>query len=391
MESATTLSHQVGLSEACWSLGVPRSSYYRAQKPKAKPMPRSKPKRALSDRQKIAVRDVLNSDRFCDRSPRQVYATLLDEGSYLCHWRTMYRVLADYDEVRERRNVLRHPLYEKPELLATAPNELWSWDITKLRGSEKWTCYHLYVLLDVYSRYVVGWMVAPKESSLLAKELIETSCRRQGIDRDGLILHSDRGPSMTSKTVAQLLVDLGVEKSHSRPHVSNDNPYSEAQFKTMKYRGDYPKRFGSIEDARSWARRFFRWYNQEHHHTGLGLLPPAVVHYGRAEDVLAARQRVLSRAYDLHPERFVRGLPQVPSLPEAVWINKPKEATEAVAMSESVADHKKNPLPNLSLSLGCGYVVKPDGDGVSASGSTSPVCPHIHDREEVRSAGAVPH
>ena len=194
----------------------------------------------------------------------------------------------------------------------------------KLRGAQKWTYYYVYVLLDVFSRYVVGWMIAPRESSVLAKELIQTSSQRQGIDQDGLVLHSDRGPSMTSKTVAQLLVDLGVEKSHSRPHVSNDNPYSEAQFKTMKYRGDYPDRFGSIEDARSWARGFFPWYNQEHHHTGLALMPPSVVHYGQAEAVRQARGEVLSVAYQAHPERFVRGLPQVPQVPDAVWINKPE-------------------------------------------------------------------
>ena len=324
MEAATTLSQYVGLSQACQGLGVPRSSYYRAQQPRPEPTMRPKPKRALSDAEKIELRDLLNSDRFCDRSPRQVYATLLDEGRYVCHWRTMYRVLAEEHEVRERRNVLRHPQYKKPELLARGPNELWSWDITKLRGSEKWTYYYLYVLLDVFSRYVVGWMIARCESSVLAKELIQTSCQRQGIDRDQLVIHSDRGPSMTSKTVAQLLVDLGVEKSHSRPYVSNDNPYSEAHFKTMKYRGDYPDRFGSIEDARQWARRFFPWYNEEHHHTALALMPPSVVHYGQADEVRRARGQVLSLAYQAHPERFVRGLPEVAQVPDAVWINKPE-------------------------------------------------------------------
>lgn len=237
----------------------------------------------------------------------------------------MYRILAAHDEVRERRNQLRHPAYKKPELLATGPNELWSWDITKLRGPEKGSYYYLYVMMDVYSRYVVGWLLARKEQATLAKELIETSCERQGIDPDELVIHADRGPSMTSKTVAQLLVDLGVEQSHSRPHVSNDNPYSEAQFKTMKYRPDYPDRFGSIEDARAWARRFFSWYNEEHHHTALALMPPSVVHYGQGETVRAARGAVLKQAYAEHPGRFVRGVPTVPSLPEAVWINKPKE------------------------------------------------------------------
>jgi putative transposase len=322
----------MGAEPACRQLGVPRSSYYRSKRPKpepagAKPLP-NKPARALSEPERSEVRLLLNSDRFCDASPRQVYATLLDEGRYVCHWRTMYRILGEHDEIRERRNQLRHPRYKKPELLARGPNELWSWDITKLRGPQKWTYYYLYVIMDVYSRYVVGWMIAPVEQATLAKELIETTCARQGITRDDLVLHSDRGPSMTSKTVAQLLADLGVEKSHSRPHVSNDNPYSEAQFKTMKYRPDYPDRFGSIEDARQWARAFFRWYNGAHYHSGLALMTPEMVHYGAAERVRAQRQQVLSGAYGQHPERFVRGLPSVPEVPAAVWINAPKPKQE---------------------------------------------------------------
>ena len=357
MEAATTLSQYVGLSQACQGLGVPRSSYYRAQQPRPEPTMRPKPKRALSDAEKIELRDLLNSDRFCDASPRQVYATLLDEGRYVCHWRTMYRVLAEEHEVRERRNVLRHPHYKKPELLARGPNELWSWDITKLRGSEKWTYYYLYVLLDVFSRYVVGWMIARCESSVLAKELIQTSCQRQGIDRDQLVIHSDRGPSMTSKTVAQLLVDLGVEKSHSRPHVSNDNPYSEAHFKTMKYRGDYPDRFGSIEDARQWARRFFPWYNEEHHHTALALMPPSVVHYGQAEAVRQARGQVLSAAYAAHPERFVRGQPEVPAPPAAVWINKPTCEMVSSSPLEQQVCSGDGAAENTFVAIGLGEVV----------------------------------
>ena len=318
-----SFSETVGVSQACISLGVARSQYYRRQQPKAEAGTPSRSRRALGEQEKTQVRDLLNSERFCDASPRQVYATLLDEGHYVCHWRTMYRILNEHKEVRERRNQRRHPSYKKPELLARGPNELWSWDITKLRGPQKWTYYYLYVIMDVFSRYAVGWMIAPQESSTLAKELIETTCVRQGIARDELVIHSDRGPSMTSKTVAQLLADLGVEKSHSRPHVSNDNPYSEAQFKTMKYRPDYPDRFGAIEDTRVWARRFFPWYNQEHHHTALALMPPSVVHYGQAEAVRQARSQVLSAAYRRHPERFVRGVPEVPAPPAAVWINKP--------------------------------------------------------------------
>lgn len=392
MEAATALSKKTNLSEACRVLSVPRSSYYRGQRPKAETKPRPKPPRALSDEEKVEIRDVLNSARFCDDSPRQVYATLLDEGKYLGHWRTMYRVLDEYKEVKERRNVLRHPKYKKPELLATQPNELWSWDITKLRGPQKWSYYYLYVILDVFSRFVVGWMIARKESSTLAKELIETTCTRQGIDRDQLVIHSDRGPSMTSKTVGQLMVDLAVEKSHSRPHVPDDNPYSESQFKTMKYRGDYPKRFGSIEDARLWSLTFFPWYNEEHHHTGLGLLPPAVVHYGQSGEVLQARQRVLSAVYQTHPERFVRGLPTVAEVPRAVWINKPKEGTGTEAQVLPVnGEVGKKKIIKEQLLLGCGHVVKQEGEMANSSGNTSTVCPHIQNRNGVQVEGAMPH
>jgi putative transposase len=328
IETTTALSEHVGVTSACQALGLPRSSFYRAQAPAPvrEPTRRPPPKRALSQEERAHVRETLNSERFQDTSPRQVYARLLDEGTYLCSWRTMYRILSEHDEVRERRNQRRHPVYEKPELLATAPCQLWSWDITKLKGPVTWTYYYLYVILDVFSRYVVGWMIARKESARLAKELIETSCARQQVDPNSLVLHADRGPSMTSKTVAQLLVDLGVTKSHSRPHVSNDNPFSEAQFKTMKYRPDYPDRFGSMQDARAWGRPFFRWYNHEHYHSALGLMTPAQVHYGEAEEVRAQRHAVLTAAYQVHPERFVGGRPEVASVPEAVWINPPPEA-----------------------------------------------------------------
>jgi putative transposase len=269
------------------------------------------------------VRQTLNSERFQDRAPRQVYATLLDEGQYLCSWRTMYRILEDYQEVRERRDQLRHPHYIKPELLATAPNQLWSWDITKLKGPAKWTYYYLYTVLDVFSRYVPGWLIAECESATLAKQLIAESCAKQGIEPDQLTLHADRGSAMISKTVAQLLGDLGVTKTHSRPYVPNDNPYSEAQFKTMKYRPDFPERFGSLEDARAWARTFFHWYNHQHYHSGLCLLKPVTVHYSQAQAVLEQRHTVLQAAYAAHPERFVRGEPKLLSLPAEVWINKP--------------------------------------------------------------------
>ena len=261
-----------------------------------------------------------------DHAPAQVYAQLLDAERYLCSERTMYRILAANREVRERRDQLRHPHYPAPELLATAPQQVWSWDITKLLGPAKWTYFYLYVILDIFSRYVVGWMVAHRESAALASKLIEQSCRRQGITPGALTLHADRGPSMTSKPVALLLSDLGVTKTHSRPYVSNDNPFSEAQFKTMKYRPEFPERFGAIQDARGFGHVFFPWYNTEHRHSGLGLLTPHEVHYGLAAQRVEARARVLAAAYAAHPERFVAGLPRPPALPTAVWINKPNAA-----------------------------------------------------------------
>jgi putative transposase len=299
----------------------------------------------LTSAEKVTVREVLNSERFQDSAPRQVYATLLDEGIYYCHWRTMYRILAEYGEVRERRNQLRHPVYEKPELLATGPNQVWSWDITRLRGPIKWSYYYLYVLIDIFSRYIVGWLIAPQESEALARQLISESCDKQQIARDQLTLHADNGSPMIAKSTAQLLDELGVGKSHSRPHTSNDNPYSEAQFKTMKYRPDYPQRFGSMQNARAWAQRFFEWYNHEHRHTGLALMTPATVHYGLAGQVNEKRQQVLQDAYAQHPERFVKGVPIPPQLPEAVWINPP-QSNENGTMSET--DVQIEPIPAIS-------------------------------------------
>jgi putative transposase len=277
----------------------------------------------LSEGERAEVRQTLNSQRFADQAPRQVYAALLDEGRYLCSWRTMYRVLAAHDEVRERRDQLRHPIYCKPELLASAPNQVWSWDITKLRGPARWTYFSLYVLLDIYSRYVVGWLLAEQESAALAEVLVKESCHKQGIARGQLTLHADNGGPMRAKSLALLLSDLGVTASHSRPHTSDDNPFSEAQFKTLKYRPDYPDRFGSLEDARAWARHFFAWYNEEHYHISLNLLTLASVHYGQATLIQQQRQTVLSAAYATHPERFSQGVPLVAGPPPAVWINPP--------------------------------------------------------------------
>ena len=332
--AVNTLSPAIGTTAACAAVGLPRANFYRAQAPVA-PVPlslapeRAPSPRALSADEKAAVRAVLNSERFQDQPPREVYATLLDEQRYLCSWRSMYRILAENQESRERRDQLQHPVYAKPELLATRPNQLWSWDITKLRGPATWTYYYLYVMLDVFSRYVVGWLLAEHESEELAQQLMRESCVKQGIQPGQLTLHADNGSAMIAKSVAQLLIDLDVVKSHSRPHVPDDNPYSEAQFKTLKYRPDYPERFGGQADARAWAQAFFAWYNQEHHHTGLGLLTPAVVHSGQAEAVLHQRQQVLAAAYAAHPERFVQHAPVPTPLPAAVWINPPRAASPA--------------------------------------------------------------
>jgi putative transposase len=349
MQSAETLGESIGVQAACATLIVPRSSFYRARTKRSEHVvPKISP-RAISEAEKIEVRQELNSERFQDQSPREVFATLIDEGRYLCSWRSMYRILDENHEVRERRNQLRHPCYTKPELLATAPNQLWSWDITKLLGPSKWTYFYLYVILDVYSRYVVGWMIAERESATLAEELISQTCVRQGIQRGQLTVHADRGSAMTSKSVALLLADLGVTKTHSRPHVSNDNPYSEAQFKTMKYRPDYPTRFGCLQDTRAWAAEFFDWYNREHHHTGLALLTPADVHFLRTENILQKRQAVLQAAYEKTPERFVKGVPRHSQLPKAVWINPPPSRTttlfEYPAKNENENSYCKSAVP----------------------------------------------
>jgi putative transposase len=331
MEAATILSSEIGIKLACEALEVSRAGFYRAQTQKNSiPLEfkkRPSPPRALSSEERKKVLDILHTDRFVDKAPQEVYATLLDEGQYHCSIRTMYRILDYNKEVKERRNQLNHPVYQKPELLATGPNQVWSWDITKLLGPVKWTYFYLYVIMDIFSRYVVGWMLAPSESAVLAEKLIRETCTKQNIDKGQLTIHADRGSSMKSKPVALLLSDLGVTKTHSRPHTSDDNPYSEAQFKTLKYRPDFPERFGSIEDSRSFCQDFFPWYNKEHRHTGIGLLTPEAVHYSLAQDIQMARGNVLRAAYEAHPERFVKRIPVPPLVPEAAWINKPKIMT----------------------------------------------------------------
>jgi putative transposase len=328
LNAAEELGRQVGVSKACDALTVSRATLYRRRQPAPKTICRNPPPRALSVVERDHTRQQLNSVRFADRSPYQVYASLLDEEIYLCSVRTMYRILAQNNTNRERRNQLTRPRYRKPELLATGPNQVWSWDITKLKGQETWTYYYLYVILDIFSRYVVGWMLAHREQADLAKKLIEETIEKQNVQRNQLIIHSDRGPSMTSHSVANLLGSLGVTKSLSRPHVSNDNPYSESQFKTMKYQPEFPDRFGSYEDGLSHCRQFFGWYNNEHYHSGIGLITPASLHYGLATGIIAARTGTLSLAYAARPERFVNGVPKPAQLPTAAWINPPAQSSD---------------------------------------------------------------
>jgi putative transposase len=339
MDAVRETGSRVGVAAACLALGIPRATYYRRIRPTpdsaaavlAGDRPKRSHPRALLPEERQQVLAVLNEPRFVDLAPPEVHATLLDEGKWLCSLRTMYRILDENDQVRERRDQLRHPDYKKPELMATGPNQVWTWDITKLLGPAKWTYYYLYVIIDIFSRYVVGWTLASRECSSIAHALIEETYKRHGIGPGQLTLHADRGSPMTSKPVAFLLADLSVTKSHSRPHVSDDNPFSEAQFKTLKYRPDFPARFESEAHARAHCRDFFPWYNDEHHHAGIGFFTPYDVHYGLAEGKRTARAEVIQAAFRAHPERFPHGIPSAPSLPHAVWINKPNDVGAAHA------------------------------------------------------------
>ena len=328
-EAIGRLTPLVGTTAALASVGADRATWYRRhrqspvpQRPErvATPQPR-----ALSPVERKEIKAALESDEFVDEAPASVYAKLLDQGRYLGSVSTMYRVLHEHDEVRERRRQATHPAHKKPELIATEANSVWSWDITKLHGPEKWTYFYLYVILDIYSRYAVGWMLARAERAELSKRLINDTILKQGVTKDQLTIHSDRGSPMIAKGVAHLLADLGVTKSLSRPHVSNDNPFSESQFRTFKYRPDFPDRFGSFEDGQAHCARFFRWYNDDHRHSGVGFHTPADVHYGRAQAIREQREVVLLDAYAQHPERFVRKIPTPPALPEVAWINQPAE------------------------------------------------------------------
>lgn len=365
---ATSLSEHVGKKAACNALDIPRATYYRRcqEKPLAKPRPA--PPLALSADEKETVLQIVHEERFWDATPYHIYATLLDEGKYYCSIRTYYRILESVQEIKERRKQVNRPHYKKPELLATDPNQVWSWDITKLKGPAKWTYFYLYVIMDIFSRYVVGWTIAPAERKDLAKALIAQTCEKQQISKDQLILHADRGSSMKSKVVAQLLADLGVTKSHSRPYVSNDNPYSESGFKTLKYSPNFPDCFGSIQDAKSFCRQFFSWYNIEHKHSGIGLLTPEQVHYGLADDVLAQRSKVLKEAFDKNANRFKGKCPQPPALPKAAWINRPDNEIDFLndlesksALAKVSCQDREAPKGNLDMETGNASFLK-DGE-----------------------------
>ena len=344
MSAAGGLAGHVGVRAACKALGVARATFYRRRRPKTgQRQPRPAPARALDATERAEVFRALCSPRFADRAPAEVYATLLDEGVYLCSERTMYRVLAEKEAVRERRAQRSHPNHPKPEVVARAPNEVWSWDITRLLGPQKWQYFYLYVILDIYSRYATGWMVAERETAGLAGHLVGETCLKHGVQPRVLTLHSDRGAPMTAKCTAQLLADLGVTQSLARPRVSNDNPYSEAHFKTLKYHPGFPGRFGSIADAKDFCREFFQWYNTQHRHGGIGLLTPEQVHLGRALEVIEHRQNVLAAAYAAHPDRFVGGPPRAVKLPEEVWIN-PALPVTAVDGAESANGGKEGSL-----------------------------------------------
>jgi putative transposase len=329
MDAVAALPPDAGLiGAACAALGLSRASFHRrtaaARRPPAPVRPRPRPARALTAPERQAVLDLLRQPRFVDQAPAEVYAELLDQGLYHCSIRTMYRILQDNGEVKERRRLLSHPIYKKPELIAEAPNQVWSWDITKLMGPAKWTYFYLYVIIDIFSRRVVAFQVADAESVALFKPLFHDALEKHAVPTGQLTLHADRGPTMKAKATAFLLADLGVTKSHSRPHTSNDNPFSESLFKTCKYQPQFPDRFGSIQDAKAFCRRFFEWYNVDHHHHGIGLMTPNQVHYGQADQVYARRLDTLQIAFAANPNRFVNSKPTPPPKPTAVWINPPK-------------------------------------------------------------------
>jgi len=357
MKMAMEQSKTHGIKKVCEAMDLSRATFYRRRNAALGVTPARKSARQLSREEREKVLDTLTEERFMDQSVPEVYAQLLDDGEYLCSMRTMYRILKAQRALRERRNQRQHPIYQKPELLATDPNQVWSWDITKLKGAWKWEYYSLYTILDIYSRYVVGWLVARGEAASWAEQLIREACEKQKINRDCLTIHSDRGSPMRSMCVAELLAELGVTKTHSRPRVSNDNPYSESQFKTLKYHATFPERFGSLEDARSYLRKFFDWYNHRHRHSGIGLMTPESVHTGEAKLRWKKRQDVLRKAYERYPERFVRGVPLPPLLPKAAWINKPNSKQEEAAKMFSLTTSARRPGEQ-------DFLIAPQGDTV---------------------------
>lgn len=352
MDGVTELMPTIGLVRACAVLQIGRAGVYRQRDRQRRLLapavlaPRPRPPLALSAPEQQALLGALHSPRFVDDAPATVYAKLLDEGTYLGSVRTLYRLLAASGESRERRNQVTRPAYTKPGLLAVQPNQVWSWDITKLKGPAKWTCYHLYVILDIFSRYVVGWMIALREAAELAEQLIADTAALQNITPGTLTLHADRGASMRSKPVAALLVDLDITKTHSRPYVSDDNPYSESQFKTMKYRPDFPQRFGSIEGARAHCQQFFSWYNGVHRHSGIAYMTPHTVHHGHAQAIYTQRASTLNTAFLASPNRFKGKSPSPPALPTAVWINPPKPITTPAILT--AGSSSLNSLPPVS-------------------------------------------
>jgi putative transposase len=375
MAGVTYLIPLVGIVAACAALGVARASYYRtlaAPKPRA---PRRRPRRALEDAERAEVLAVLDSAPFADKAPAQVYAALLDGGRYLCSVRTMYRVLEAAAQVRERRDQRRHPTYVKPQLEARAPNQVWSWDITKVAGPVRGVYYCLYVVLDIFSRYVVAWTVAPGEAAAIGQRLIDDACVRQGVVPGQLTVHADRGAPMTAKSTAQLFVDLGIAQSHSRPSVSDDNPFSEAAFKTFLYRPGMPARFGSLEDARAYFAALIDWYNEVHYHSGIALLTAGDVHRGTAPVIIAQRQAVLDRAHQAHPERFVRGKPAHPTPPPVVWINPPATAVTPPLPTSSTegGPQREAPPAPCARTASRGHLTSPESPSSSRAKPHPPV------------------
>lgn len=350
MQAAKEEMAEMGNKKVLIALGISVATFYRRQKKPSIKTGRARSARALSEQEQQHVLDVLHSQRFMDDSPAEVYATLLEEDTYLCSERTMYRLLEANAEVRERRAQLQHPAYHKPELIAQGPHEVWSWDITKLKTTVKFVYFYLYVILDIFSRYVVGWMLAEHENGTLARRLVQETCERYEIQPGQLVLHADRGSPMKSKALVQLLVDLDIYRSHSRPHVCDDNPFSESQFKTLKYHPGFPDQLGCLAEGLAYFREFFPWYNQEHHHSALCYLTPGQVHFGQDKQVLEQRHRTQLAAYERHPERFIRGAPKLQQLANAVWINPPRAAVgdESSPLQMSAMASNKDHLMPLS-------------------------------------------